>query len=102
MTTADRMSEGDEAMAIEPLAPGIWKASAGRVGLFYGVCAAGCRWLLEPDYRTGGWRAQHGDNPEAALLFERGELREQFDAAEMMARLGAWLSRCHAYEESDR
>lgn len=97
MTDAARHA-GDRprgAATIETLAPGIHSVHDGRVGLFVGECPEGCAWTLAPNYRTLEWVAQHGENQEAVLVFDRAE---PFDPNAMMTAIDDWLERCHAYE----
>lgn len=76
---------------------GVRVVREGQVAFFHKTCDEGCSWTLSPDYRRGGWVAQHGENREAVLVFARDRL-DPFDPAVMMDEIEAWVTRCHAYE----
>lgn len=82
-------------MTITEIAPRCYEASENGIKLLFGYCDEGCRWSVEPDYRTYELRGRHSTSPEAVLPLPRVE---PFDPAAATASLWAWLDRCHAYE----
>ena len=82
-------------MTIERTPSGILIVSGGGVTFFVGECDEGCRWYLEPDYRSVEMVAKHSTNPEALLRLGHPD---PFDGEALLDRIEAWVERCHEYE----